>query len=145
MLPNRTPIRKKWYLNLEGDRTKFNWFLMEIALEYYDRIRTSTALAAYREQYGERHIAQYCAYHTRRMKKGLLNYLRGRAKQFALLREHVDDFYPNHDDSLNGLLYITARDAWDHMLSRCAKCPQECLNDYSARTTLFDDYIDPEG
>jgi len=39
-----TPIKLEWFYYLEGEKTKLNWFLLEIALEYYDRIRDSQEL-----------------------------------------------------------------------------------------------------
>ena len=137
-----SPIRIEWFYDLEGHKTKFNWFLLEIALEYYDRIQSSQALSAYCEQYGQEQIAQFCTYYARRMKKGLLNFLRGRAKHVIAYQEIIDDFYPHHSDKLNRMLHDVAKEAWESMLSGCENCPQQCLCDYKSRTRLFENHKD---
>jgi hypothetical protein len=145
MLFNTTPIQMEWFFHLEGEKTKLNWYLMEIAMEHYDRIRDSEALAHYREQYDEKQIAQFCAYYARRLKPALLNYLRGRRKTVIFHHEHVGDFYPHHGLNLNRALNRVARDAFDHMWYACKGCPQQCLNDYEATSPLFDRYKDGGG
>jgi hypothetical protein len=142
MLFNSTPIQMEWFYHIEGDKTKFNWFLLETALEHFSRIRDSGPLEAYRKQYGDQQIAQFCAYYARRMKKSLLNCLRGRTKNVIHYRDYVDDFYPQHANSLNRTLEDVAIEAWSHMLSACENCPQGCLYDHESATTLFDEYED---
>jgi len=141
VLFNFTPIQKEWFQRLDGGKTKLNWFLLEVALEYYDRIRDSAELAPYREQYSEDQIAQFCAYYARRMKKSLLDCIRGRRKRAMACQEYIDDFYPHHGDKLNGLLNDVAKEAWDSMVGGCRLCPQQCLADYMGRATLFDEYM----
>ena len=142
MLFNTTPIQMEWFYDLEGEKTKLNWFLLETTFEYYDRIRDSNELAAYREQYGEQHIAQFCTYYSRRMKKSLLNCLSGKRKSVIHYREYISDFYPHHSNELNNILDEIAYDAWSHMLSACENCPQQCLFDYGSRCLIFDTYED---
>ena len=137
-----TPIELEWFYYLEGEKTKLNWFLLEIALEYYDRIRDSQELVTYREQYSEQQIAQFCAYYARRFKKSVLNCLCGRRKSIVIYREHISDFYPQHSDELNSELNAVAWEAVDHMLSGCEHCPQQCLGDYKARSPFFEEYQD---
>jgi len=142
MLSSRTPIRIEWFYYLEGEKTKLNWFLLEIALEYYDRIKDSPDLASYRKQYDDMQIAQYCTYYARRMKESLLRCLRGQRKSIILYKEHIDDFYPHHTKEMNMALSKVANEAWAHMLDACENCPQQCLDDYMARSRDFDVYGD---
>jgi hypothetical protein len=142
MAHGRIPIRIEWFHHLEGEKTKLNWFLLETALEHYDRIMGSAALAAYREQYGESQIALFCAYYARRMKASLLNNLRGRRKSIVAYLDYIDDYYPNHDHATNRALRAVANEAWEHMLDACLNCPQQCLEDYSSRSMDFDIYKD---
>jgi len=134
-----TPIQMEWFYNLEGDKTKINWFLLEFALSYYEHIRDSVALASYREQYGEQQVAQFCTYYVRRLKKSLLNCLRGQRKSVVFYREYVDDFYPHHNSELNALLHNTAMEAYDDM-PFCEQCSQQCLIDYMGRSPFFDEH-----
>jgi hypothetical protein len=142
MILNNTPIRIEWFYDLEGHKTKLNWFLFETALEYYDRIRTNQLLAPYREQHSEEQIAQFCTYYARRMKESLLKRLQGKRKHIIMYQEYINDFYPHHPNKLNSILSDVAKNAWSHMLSECKNCPQQCLNDYEARTWLFENHKD---
>jgi len=142
MLQNTTPIRKRWFYHLHGYKTKLNWLLMEIALEYYDRIKDSTELEFYRDKYDSEHIAQYCTYYARRIKESLLKYLRGQRKSVILYRDYVEDFYPQHSEEQNRALQKVGKEAFDHMISSCVNCPQQCLRDYKARCTIFENYED---
>jgi hypothetical protein len=132
----------EWFYYLYSDKTKLNWFLLEIALEYYDRIKRSPELASYREHNSEQQTAQYCAYYARRLQDSLLNYLRGRRKTVIFYREYAGDFYPHHDDELTILLSRMARETFDHMWYACKGCPQQCLDDYETISPLFDEYKD---
>jgi hypothetical protein len=142
MILNTTPIQMEWFLNLGSERTKLNWYLLELAMEYYEGIRRSPLLEFYREQYSEQQIAQYCAYYVRRLKESLLNYLRGRRKTVIFYREYASDFYPHHDDEVTRVLSRVARETFDIMWYACKGCPQQCLNDYEAISPHFDSYKD---
>jgi len=142
MLHGRIPIKIEWFYYLEGDRTKLNWLLLEVALEYYSRIIESPGLASYREQYDEKQIAQFCTYYVRRLKDGLLKFLRGKRKCINLYQEHITDFYPHHTHQMNSALSAVAQEALSHMLSACKNCPQQCPIDYQSRSFDFDIYKD---
>jgi len=137
-----TPIQIEWFYHLEGEKTKLNWFLLETALEHFSRIRQSDALEAYRKQYDEQQVAQFCTYYARRMKDSLLNCLRGRRRTVIHYSAYVDDFYPHHDEQMNRAIEDIAVEAWSHMLSACENCPQQCLADYASRSYVFDTYGD---
>jgi hypothetical protein len=139
---NLSPIQMEWFLNLEGYKTKLNWYLLEFALEYYDFICKSPVLGYYREQYNEEQIAQYCAYYARRLKESMLNYLRGRRKNVIFYSEYAADFYPHHDDELTRTLNRLAREAFDYLNDGCEFCPQRCYIDYESTSPLFDEYKD---
>ena len=140
MIMNHSPIQMEWFYNLEGEKTKFNWFLLEIALEYYSRIMGSSELKAYRKQYNNKQIAQYCTYYARRSKTDLLKYVKGQRKNFYTYQEYIDDFYPHHTEQQNELLSKVGNEAWEHMLEGCINCPQQCLNDYRSRSIFFEKY-----
>lgn len=139
---NHMPLQMEWFYNLCGYKTKINWFLMEIALEYYSRIRDSRLLAAYRAQYDEKQVAQFCAYYARRLKESVLRYVRGQRKNVILYREYIEDFYPHHSELQNKLLGKVAKESFDHMASACEHCPQQCLRDYMSRSHDFTLYKD---
>lgn len=142
MIMNLSPIQMEWFYYLEGEKTKLNWFLLEIALEYFDQIRDNSELASYRERYDEPQIAQFRAYYARRLRQSLLSYLNGRRKSVVFYGEYAGDFYPSHDAALTRVLSRVAREAFDHMWYGCKGCPQQCLRDHKARSPLFDEYKD---
>jgi len=142
MLFNPTPIQMEWFYDIEGDKTKLNWYLLEISMEYYSRIMDSPELAPYREQNDEGQVALYCAYYARRLKKSLLDYLRGRRKTVIFYQDYVYDYYPQYDDQLTGFLSRMARASFDHMWPECRACPQQCLWGHGDKSPLFDEYKD---
>jgi hypothetical protein len=133
-------MQMEWFHNIEGNKTKLNWFLMETALEHYDRIMENEILASYRKLYTKEQIAIFCTYFARRMKESLMDSLRGRRKNIITRYEYIRDYYPNHDNDTNDLLQAAANEAWEHMLKACEHCPQQCLDDYKSRCMEFDLY-----
>ena len=130
----------EWFYSIEGEKTKFNWFLLEIALEYYSRIRHSSELKAYRRQYNNKQIALYCTYYARRSKDDLLKLVKGRRKYMHTYQEYIDDYYPHHTNEQNDILSKVGNEAWEHMLTSCQTCPQRCLQDYQSVSRFFEDY-----
>jgi hypothetical protein len=131
----------EWFYDVHGyEKTKLNWYMLELALEYYDRIMDKPELASYREQYDEDQIAQYCAYYARRLKESLLKYIRGQRKNVIFYREYAGDFYPHHDAGLTATLSRTARESFDNMWPGCRACPQQCLWEHEDKSPLFDEY-----
>ena len=130
----------EWFYYIEGEKTKFNWFLLEIALEYYSQIMRSTELETYRKQHSNKHIALYCTYYARRSKEDLLKVVKGRRKRMQVYEEYIFDYYPNHEAQLNKKLCEIGSEAWNHMLNACANCPQQCLVDYQSVSSFFEDY-----
>ena len=140
MLSSRRPIKIEWFYSLEGEKTKLNWFLFEVALEYYDRIKVSPELSAYCEEYDDKQIAQYCTYHAKRMKESLLRFLKGQRKSIILYREYMTEYYHDNSVATNRALHKVCMEAWEHMLSACENCPVQCLDDYVSVSMDFDKY-----
>lgn len=140
MMSSRTPIKIEWFYSLEGEKTKLNWFLFEIALEYYDHIKDNTELSEYRKEYDDKQIAQYCVYHAKRMKESLLRFLKGQRKSIILNRDYIAEFYHDNTVATNKALHKACMEAWEQILSACENCPVQCLNDYTARSMDFDIY-----
>jgi hypothetical protein len=140
MVMNNSPIQMEWFNNLEGEKTKFNWFLLEIALEYYSRIMGCAELKTYRKQNSNKQIAQYCTYYARRAKTDLLKYVKGQRKHIYTYEEYIEDFYPYHKPEQNKQLSEVGNETWEHMLKACGNCPQSCLKDYRSKSIFFEKY-----
>jgi hypothetical protein len=139
MTKGKGVIRPEWFY-LDGDKTKLNWFLFEVALEYQSAIVSSDALASYRKAHPPEDIARFATYFTKRMKKSVL-------ERFALLTdaliyhaEYVSDYYPAIPPRQGEALIEVAMKAWDDMLSVCEVCPERCLSERDLPSTLFDSY-----
>ncbi|MDR0295827.1 MAG: hypothetical protein LBH91_06585 [Prevotellaceae bacterium] len=128
----------EWFINLEGDKTKLNWYLMELAMDYYTIAMKKPELEDYRSQYDGLHIARYCTYYARRMKKSFLSCLRGRTKRIIFYEEFITDFYPHHNGGLNDMLNRLAIEAFEEMQLNCEGCPHICLRDYRGYMPMFD-------
>ena len=140
MILNNSHIQMEWFYDIEGEKTKLNWYLLELSLEYYDRIKGSPELSDYRAEYGDKHIAYYCAYYARRLKKSLLNYIKGRNKTVIFYQEYVSDYYPQFCDQKTLLMSRMARESFDQMWPGCRACPQQCLWEHEEKSPLFDEY-----
>jgi hypothetical protein len=135
-------MRYQWFHNIEGYKTKLNWFLLESAIEHYDCIMENDALSEYRLLYTNEQIAVFCTYYARRMRESLMTNLRGKRKRINLYTNYIDDYYPNHDRKTNDLLSKAANDAWRYKMDSCKNCPNQCLIDYKSECINFDIYQD---
>jgi len=140
MQMNHSPIQMEWFYDIEGEKTKFNWFLLEIALEYYSRIMGTPELKSYKKQYSNKQIALYCTYYARRSKEDVLKYVKGRRKYMHTYQAYIDDYYPHHTDEQNEILSKVGNETWEHMINSCHTCPQSCLNDYQSESMFFEKY-----
>lgn len=132
----------EWFHDVHGQKTKLDWFLFEIALEYYDCIKKNMDLASYREKYNEEQIAQYCTYYSRRMKDNFIKNFKGRTKNIMIYGEYIGDYYPHHTTEENTRLQDVAMEAIESILQVCASCPQDCQQDYDSMSVFFDQYKD---
>ena len=142
IIQNNTPIQMKWFYFIEGNKSKLNWFLFEFALEYYNAISKNPSLEDYRNQYDVQYIAQYCTYFSRRLKESLLKELRGRTKHVIFQERYINDFYPHHDSDLNHTLSLIAMNSFEELQFKCDECRQQCLFDYRAISSYFNEYKD---
>jgi len=135
-------LKMEWFLEGANAKIKLNWFLYEVAMEYYAHIMRCKALGRYRKQNSEEEIAQYCAYYAKRMKKSVLDRLAGMTDATEIDEEYISDYYPKNSAKQNGLLLETACAAWDSLLSVCETCPTRCLSEKDRICELFDLYED---
>ena len=139
MFGNET-VKKEWFLEGAHPKAKLNWFLYEVALEYYAFVMRSKALWRYRKAHNETEIAEFCAYYAKRMRKSVLERLAGLTEATEIDEEYISDYYPKNSARLNGLLLETACAAWDRLLSVCEVCPTRCLSEKDRMCGLFDLY-----
>jgi len=133
-------IRPEWFYT-GGKKTKMNWFLFEVALEYQQAIAQDKALASYRNTHSPKDIAQFCTYFSKRMEKSALEGLAGKTDAVVFYEDYVTDYYPHIPRRQTDALLTAAIDAWDGMLAICETCPERCISERSFPSTLFDSYL----
>jgi len=140
---NPTPIQMEWFYDIYGHKTKFNWFLMEYAMDYYMDIMGNEQLEFYRKQYSKTQIAHYCTYFAKRMNPVLLKVVRRQRKSMCFYHEHISDIYPHLAEDQIDLLCTVAVEVWNNMLPNCSHgCTQRCLADYASRSHNFEHFAD---
>jgi len=133
-------IKAEWfYVNEEG-KTKLNWFLYEVALEYQEFIRNTPELKPYKKTHGDRNVALFCTHFAKEMKKSLLERLEGKTDNTIIYEEYITDFYPGMPRKQVNLLLEAAGKAWGSQLSICETCPTRCISEKEEWCVLFDDY-----
>jgi hypothetical protein len=140
MPANDSLIKKEWFYHNDSEKTKLNWFLYEVALEYQVFIKRSQSLEGYRKKHSEKNIARFCTYYAKRMKKSVLEQLAGLTDATILDEEYIADFYPKNTSRQNALLMQVAFDAWDSLLAVCENCPSRCLSEKDRLSDFFDFY-----
>ena len=135
-------IDPEWFYGNEEGKTKLNWFLYEVALEYQMFIKDTPSLKAYRKAHGDRNIALFCAHYAKQMKQSVLERLEGRTDATTIYEEYVTDFYPGMAPAQVRLLMDVAEKAWDSHLAVCETCPSRCLSEKGRRSEFFDRYKD---
>ena len=133
-------IKAEWFYENDAGKTKLNWFLYEVALEYQMFIKDTPELKPYRKSHGDRNIALFCAHYAKQMKQSVLDRLDGKSDATVLYEEYITDFYPGLPQNQVRLLLDAAGDAWDSHLSVCGTCPTRCLSEKEQRCELFDRY-----
>ena len=133
-------IQAEWFYGNEEGKTKLNWFLYEVALEYQMFIKDTPELKAYRKSHGDRNIALFCAHYAKQMKQSVFERLAGKTDATICYEEYITDFYPEMKEDQICLLMEVAEKAWDSHLSVCESCPTRCISEKDEKCFLFDDY-----
>ena len=133
-------IKAEWFYENEAGKTKLNWFLYEVALEYQMFIKDTAGLKAYRKSHGDRNIAFFCAHFAKQMRQSLQDKLDGKTDATIIYEEYITDFYPEMQKQDVLLLMETAKRAWDSQLSGCETCQTQCISEKEQRCELFDSY-----
>lgn len=134
------PIKYDWFYSSEAEKTKFNWFCLEVALEYYDHISDSPLLSAFRKHHSNLEIARFCTYYAKRMKDSIMERLAGKTESTIIYEEYFEEYYPDNSKRHNQLLMQVAAQAWESHLRFCETCPQRCISEKDEPSPFFDEY-----
>ena len=133
-------IQPEWFY-AGSNKTKLDWFLFEVALEYQQVIGFDKTLALYRNTHSPEDIARFCAYFSRRMEKSVLERLAVQTDAVVFYEDYVTDYYPDISRRQTDALIKAAIKAWDDMLAVCEACPERCISEKDLPSTLFDSYL----
>jgi hypothetical protein len=135
-------IKTEWFFEGKNTKTKLNWFLYEMALEYHTFIMRNQSLEQYRKNYKEQEVAQFCADFAKQLKKSILEKLSGMVDAVVIDEEYIASHFPKNSAKQNQILVETAFAAWDSLLSICVTCPIRCISEKEQYCELFDTHKD---
>jgi len=133
-------IAAEWFYENEEGKTKLNWFLYEVALEYQMYIKDAAELKAFRKEQGDRSIASFCTHFAKRMKQSVLERLEGMTEATIIYDEYITDFYPQLRQDQVDMLMDAAGKAWDSHMTACEACPTRCISEKDEKCFMFDSY-----
>jgi hypothetical protein len=135
-------INAEWFYENEEGKTKLNWFLYEVALEYQMHIKDTPELKAYRDSQGDQNIALFCTHFAKQMKKSILDMLSGKADAIIFDDKYISSFYPLIGKKQLDLLMDVMITAWDSHAYVCEACPTRCITERDEKCYLFDSYAE---
>ena len=121
-----------------GDKIKQNWFLYEYSNILFSKIEESLELATYRKKHGEKNIAAFCIYFSKRLRESISNAQEKKTTGVVIDARYVYEFYPDNSRAQTQRLLNAALSAWKEHLTVCSNCPNQCLTSGFEITTMFD-------
>jgi hypothetical protein len=121
-----------------GDKIKLNWFCYEYANNLYTAIKEDERLPRYRRGHTQRQITEFCLYFTKRLRKSIYDMNAGKADGIVFDARYVYEFYPENAAKRTTSLLEVAVSAWNHQITACANCPNQCLNECFELCEMFD-------
>ena len=131
-------ILASWFHSYEFEKTKFNWFCYEYALNLYDCIKESRKLKKWASALDDIDLARFCAYYAKRMKKSAEDKLAGITDATEHDEEYVSDYFHTNTGRQNVAIIEVAGIAWDKLLSGCETCPTRCISERFEYCEFFD-------
>ena len=131
-------ILASWFYTYDFEKTKFNWFCYEYALNLYDFVKGIKKLKKWRQGMTDMEIANFCAYFAKRMKKSVEDRLAGITEETEADEEYLSDYCHTNTRQQNAILLKVAGEAWEQLLSVCVTCPTRCLSERFLPCEFFD-------
>ena len=135
-----TPIKSTWFYIHESEKTKLNWFLYEYACTLYVHMKGSNneVLQRWKSKRSNKHLAEFCAYFSKRMKQSIYDRLDGLTVATVGDEDYIFDLCHTNTAEENGAILDVVETSWDELLAICEICPARCISERDEYCTLFD-------
>jgi len=136
---NRHLIRVEDFYSCEEEKTKFNWFCYEYALELEHTINEGLRRKLQEKGITEIDIAYFCTHYAKHMKGAILERLFGKTRGVNISYYEIERFFPTIGDKLVDELLTAVAKAWDTQIAACIQCPTRCISEKDYKAPMFDD------
>jgi hypothetical protein len=132
-------ILPRHFFSREDEKTKFNWFAFELALELKVSIPGKLRKYLEKKKYPEPELNRACVRLAKLLQAAVLRKLRKEAPEMRIDYTDVEKAFPGLQDKTVNDLLTCAGAAWDHLLEQCCVCPSACVSNKDDYCTMFDD------
>lgn len=131
-------IQPEQFYSSDSEKTKFNWFCYEYALEINAAISKDLMNEFIEVEISEERIAAFCIFYSKQMKSMILDVLTGKIEKTEHSYKPVEKFFPDLENEwVDELLTVVAK-AWDSLLAVCETCPTRCISEKDEKSEMFD-------
>jgi hypothetical protein len=132
-------IKPTSFYSGQREKTKLNWFLFELALNFESYISRHLAIKLIKYKIEEREIADFSIHLAREMKEIILQKLSGEIEDVYFSYEMIESYFPRikSEKLIDEMLDVLAG-AWVFQLDACGSCPTRCLTEKDHYCTMFD-------
>lgn len=136
---SRKEITPEDFYSNESEKTKFNWFCFEFALEIMDCLGEPLKEEIRGEGYEDEDIVKFCIYYSKQTKSAIRMKLRGYSPAMELSYFPIENYFTAMSDELVDDVLTAVGRAWDRLLDCCVVCSQQCITDRDSKASMFDD------
>jgi len=138
-MSSESTINPSWFFRDNSEKTKFNWFLYELATEIHLQIIQTKlkTVIRWKQRIGAKCVAEFSAYYAKRMRVSVLENLNG-SGIVALYDIYLKDYCHTNTKSEDEALGKLLAEAWRTHAKNCADCHKLCLMDMEGYCDYFD-------
>jgi hypothetical protein len=132
-------IQPSWFFRDKSEKTKFNWFLYELAVEIHMHIMQTKlkTVIKWKQRFGTKWVAEFSAYYAKRMSISIFEKLNG-SDVVTLYDMYIKDYCHTNTKSEDAALEKVLAEAWRSQMKNCADCHKRCLTDMEGYCDYFD-------
>ena len=132
-------IQPSWFFRDKSEKTKFNWFLYELAVEIHMHIIQTKLkpVIKWKQRFGTKWVAEFSAYYAKRMSISIFEKLNG-SEVVTLYDMYIKDYCHTNTKSEDAALEKVLAEAWRSHTKNCTDCHRQCLMDMGGYCDCFD-------
>jgi hypothetical protein len=143
MKTNRTPdytkiVPSHFFSNLE-EKTKFNWFAFELALEINKTINEKFKKILAIRGYPQVSLNRACVKLAKLLQVTILRKLNKEIPTMRIDYIDIEKAFPGLNDQTIYQLQTFTAQAWESLLTGCCDCPTACISNKDDYCSMFDD------